>query len=233
MRSSFSTVRFAGCVMIATQLVGAQEAKKGDSWENLTRVRHSPPYTFVDRERNCVVGGIVSVTDRDIAVERWGLTATRPPIIVTMGRSSLLRVTDGWHSYDIVYSGRSSWSDVRGLQGIPGGEHVLLITKDAKRHKGRLADVSETHAKLMQGNKTVEITKDDVSRVYCFRYKPASASAIYNAQEMNFLDPELWPYMLHIAPKIPVLLYDSSMPEDNDPVVCKNNPWGVAPIRTQ
>jgi len=38
---------------------------------------------------------------------------------------------------------------------------------------------------------------------------------------MGFIDPTLWPYLLHIPPKIHVLLYDSSMPEDDSPVECK------------
>ena len=110
------------------------------------------------------------------------------------------------------------------MRGIPAGEEALLITKDARRHKGKLAEVSEKDVKLMQGNKTVGIAKDDVSRFYYLRSTPPSASAIYADEERFFIDPELWPYMLNIARKIPVLLYDSSMPGDNSPVNCKSDP---------
>ena len=224
MRTSFSAVTLAGCAMIAAQVVGAAESTKDDSWQNLKHVRHDRAYTFVDRERNCIAGETVAVTQHSITLKRWNATGTNSTT-VTLDRPNLLRVTDGGQAYDVLYSGRSSWSDVQGTQGIPASEAVLLITKDGRRHRGKLAEVSENYAKLRQWNKTVGIPKNDVAQVYYLRYTPPSASAMYAAQEMFFLDPDLWPYMLGIAPKIPVLLYDSSMPENNDPVECKSNPW--------
>ena len=86
--------------------------------------------------------------------------------------------------------------------------------------------VCEKRVKLVHWNKTAEVTKGDVSQVYYIREAPLSAGAEYAAQEMVFFDPELWPYMLHIPPRIPVLLYDSSLPEDDTPVECKTRvPW--------
>ncbi|PYV01281.1 MAG: hypothetical protein DMG26_13925, partial [Acidobacteria bacterium] len=66
MRTSFSAITLAGCAMIAAQVVGAAESTKDDSWQNLKHVRHDRAYTFVDRERNCIAGETVAVTQHSI-----------------------------------------------------------------------------------------------------------------------------------------------------------------------
>ena len=105
------------------------------------------------------------------------------------------------------------------------GEAALVTMKDRKRHRGKLVEASDERVTLTGWGKKVAISKWHVSQVYYLRWNPMTGSALYSAQEMYFIDPQLWPYLLHIAPKIRVLLYDSSMPEDNAPVECKNHPW--------
>jgi hypothetical protein len=135
----------------------------------------------MDREPELTIGGeIVAVTEDSIALERRNTTGTNS---TTIDRSRVLRVIDGGQSYDILYSGRSSWSDVGGLQGIAAGEAVLLITKDARRPKVSWLR-SDKDAKLRQCNKMIAIPKADVSRVYYLRYTPASYSTMYAAQEL-------------------------------------------------
>jgi len=224
MRVSSSLLNGVGCVVVASQLLSAAQSPKDDPWQNLGNLASNRAYTFIDRQRNCVAGEIMAVTELTITLKRWNLT-WKNPSTVTLDRQKILRVTDGSQSYDLLYNGRSSWSDLQGLQGIPSGEAVVFATDDGKRHRGRLVEVSGNWVKLRQACTMIVIAKDHVSRVWYLRYKPASAGALYAAQEMVFLDPRLWPYMLHIAPKIWVLVYDSSEPEENGPVACRNNPW--------
>jgi hypothetical protein len=232
MRTLYRGLLLLGCVVLATHSLGAQGSAKDDSWKSLKQVTHRRVYTFEDRERNCVRGQIVKVTEQGITFKRW----TRTGIGNTtagMDRAKLLRVMDGSYPHSFLYSGRSSWSDVQVLQGLPPGGSVELITRDGRRHQGQLADLSENHVTLRQREKAERIAKDDISRVYFVRYTPASDRAMYDAQEGFYFDPELWPYAMHIAPKISVLVYDSSMPEDDAPVACKNNPWLPAANLTQ
>src|SRR5215469_18057715 len=42
----------------------------------------------------------------------------------------------------------------------------------------------------------------------------------YSAQEDFWIDPRLWPYYLKLVPRLPVRLYDPSLPDDNTPVRC-------------
>jgi len=217
--------------MLAPQAPGAREPAKHDSWDNLNHVTHRRTYTLVDRERNCVGGEIVTVTDQSVTLKRLDWQAgTRPKYVtLTIERPNVLRIEDGGDVIDVVYSGRSSWSELQGFQHLGSAEAVLLIAKDGKRHKGKLVEVSDKHVKLAHWNKISEIGKGEVSQVYYIRSAPISDGAQYTLQEMGWaglVDPELWPLMLHIPPKIPVLLYDSSMPEDDSPVECKTRvPW--------
>jgi len=224
MRISSSILNCVGCGIIASQLLSAAQSPKDDPWQNLEHLAHNRAYTFIDRQRNCVAGQIVAVTELAITLKGWD-PSRKHPNTITRDRRKVLRVIDGGKPYDLLYSGRSSWSDLSGFLGIPGGEAVVFVTNDGRRHRGRLAELSENCVKLKQGGTTTVIGKDHVSRVWYVRYKPPSAGTLYAAQEMVFLDPRLWPYMLHIAPKIWVLVYDSSETEENGPVACRNNPW--------
>jgi hypothetical protein len=227
-RAKLCIIILSGQLMLALQAPGATEPAQQDSWDNLNHVTHRRTYTFVDRGSNCVGGEIVTVTDRSVTLKRldW-LGGTRPKYVtLTIERPNVLRIEDGGDVIDVVYSGRSSWSELQGFQHLGSVEAVLLITKDGKRHKGKLVEVSDKQVKLAHSNKTSEITKAEVSQVYYIRSAPISDGAQYTVQEMGWIglvDPELWPYVLHIPPKISVLLYDSSMPEDDAPVECKTH----------
>jgi hypothetical protein len=58
------------------------------------------------------------------------------------------------------------------------------------------------------------------------RFKPVSEAHKYYAQEaygLQFLDPKAWQYLLRIDALMSVLLYDSTLPEDNSPLSCPAN----------
>src|SRR5205807_1547074 len=107
---------------------GATEPTKHDSWDNLNRVTHRRTYTFVDRERNCVGGEIVAVTDRDVTLKRLDWQAGKRPksVTLTIERPNVLRIEDGAKVIDVVYSGKSSWSELQGFQHIISDEALLL-----------------------------------------------------------------------------------------------------------
>ncbi|MGB8494552.1 MAG: hypothetical protein WCE53_09155 [Candidatus Acidiferrum sp.] len=210
MRYAVGSILLVGSLMLATQ---ACAAARDDAWENLRHVTRRRNYTVVDRQSKCAVGRILSVTDHSVTL-RTSQTAT-----ITVERANVLRVSDGPHTNDMVYSARSSWSDV---QSIPKNsrETARVVTKDGKEHEGKILEASEIHLILLLSGKRVELAKDDISRVEYVRYKPLSESGQFAAQEMYFVDPELWPYFLNIGVKMSVRLYDVSMPESNAPIHC-------------
>jgi len=130
--------------------------------------------------------------------------------------------------YDVIYNDKSSWSDLKGVAGLEkfgvSGQEVKVVKTDGKTYEGRLWTVSETQLELDRTGRKLEIAKGDVAQVYSLRPKPLTDSEKYSAQEDFWIDPRLWPYYLHLVPRLSVRLYDSSLPEDNTLVRCENNP---------
>ena len=191
--------------------VGAIASPAADEWDNLKQVTHRRSYGFALRDGTCVTGRIVAVTADSVKIKQ--------PNPATLKRPDVVRVSDGTHVYDVVYSGRSSWSDV--LRGLPSTrEYLRVVTKDGTRYEGDPAQFSESGLTLSKKGRSEKIQKTDVARVYYVRLKPLSDSAQYSAQEHFILDAQLWPYYWNIGVHMPVLIYDSPAPEDNSKIVC-------------
>jgi hypothetical protein len=129
---------------------------------------------------------------------------------------------------DIVYNDKSSWRDLKGLaaQEETGilGQSVTIVKSDGGEYEGRVLAISDAQLELDRPDGKLAIAKANVAQVYYLRYKPLTDSEKYSAQEDFWIDPRLWPYYLHLAPKVPVRLYDSSQVEDDSPVACQNAP---------
>jgi hypothetical protein len=204
----------AVCLAFSLRALGAA---KDDPWENLRRVTRHRAYTFVDHESNCVTGQILTVTNQSVTIERPQAKN------ITVERQNTLRVTDGRQINDVIYSARSSWSDVEVISPKTK-ERVKVLTRSGQEYEGKLVSASDIGMTLTHPSGNINLAKENIARVYYLRYKPMSEGAEHSAQEMFVIDPRLWPYFLNISAKIPVRLYDSSMPEDNIPVQCKNEP---------
>ena len=214
----------------------ASAAGADESWNNLKHVTPERYYTVVDRKSNCITGHIVKADDHEFTLKLPNQTSA------TVDRANVLRVSvsqaapnfpprvqaDVGRVYDVIYNDKSSWSDLKGVAGqekfgVPGQE-VKVVKTDGTTYEGRLSTVSETQLELDRTGGKLEIAKGDVAQVYNLRPKPLTDSEKYSAQEDFWVDPRLWPYYLHLVPRLPVRLYDSSLPEDNGPVRCENNP---------
>ena len=213
----------------------ASAAGADDSWNNLKHVTPERYYTVVDRKSNCITGHIVKADDHGFTLKLPNQTSA------TVDRANVLRVSvsqaapnfpprvqaDVGRVYDVIYNDKSSWSDLKGVAGqekfgVPGQE-VKVVKTDGTTYEGRLSTVSETQLELDRTGGKLEIAKRDVARVYHLRPKPLTDTEKYSAQEDFWIDPRLWPYYLHLVPRLPVRLYDSSLPEDNTPVRCEND----------
>lgn len=221
------------CFLIVSFCASATAAY--DSWQNLKHVTHERYYTVVDRKSNCITGHIVKANDHEFTLKLPNRTS------VTFDRASVLRVSvsraapylsprvqaDVGRVYDVIYNDKSSWSDLKGVTGQEkfgvSGQEVKVVKTDGKTDEGRLSTISKTQLELDRTGGKLEIAKGDVAQVYYLHPKPLTDSEKYSAQEDFRIDPRLWPYYLHLVPRLPVRLYDSSLPEDNTPVKCEND----------
>lgn len=186
-----------------------------NSWEKLKHIYRHRDYTLVDRKFSCFQGEIVAITDTALTLKLLdgGRTAS-------FDRSNVLFVEEGLTLADTLYSGRSSWLDVRELS-LPSD--IKIVTESGDSLKGKFIQASDDSVTFQLRNQRTEISKDHISRLYHLVGKPLSASADEAAGEGidGLLFPALWLYLLEGRPKISVRLYDSTMIEENIPVVCK------------
>jgi len=213
----------------------ASAAAADDSWQNLKHVTPERYYTVVDRKSNCITGHMIKANDHEFTLKLPNRTSA------TFDRANVLRVSvsqaapylpprvqaDVGRVYDVIYNDKSSWPDLKGLAaqekfGV-AGQAVKVVKKDGQTYEGRLFQISDSQIEIDRTGGKLEIAKGDVAQVYHLRPKPLTDSEKYSTQEDFWIDPRLWPYYLHLVPRLPVRLYDSSLPEDNAPVRCEND----------
>ena len=205
----------------------ASTAAADDSWQNLKHVTYERYYTVVDRKSNCITGHIVKTNDHELTLKLPDRT------YATFDRANVLRVSvsqaapnfppraqaDVGRVHDAIYNDKSSWGDLKSL----AGQEVKVVKTSGETYEGQLLITSETQIELDRTGGKLELAKEDIAQVYHLRPKPLTDSEKYSAQEDFWMDPRLWPYYLKLVPRLPVRLYDSSLPNDNTLVRCEND----------
>jgi len=193
------------------------------SWKNLNQLTHRASFIFATKRRDCVTASLKSTNDTSLTVKlRDGMTEK-------VQRDDLLRINYGESARGVLFSGRSSWLDVRALSGTPAPKSlpkVIVETKAGNAHQGTLMSVSSDRLMVRSGNKELELAKGEIATISYVVPKPVSASASYADEELVFLkvfDPELWPTLFGLQGSLVVRLFDASMPEDDSEIVCKGS----------
>jgi hypothetical protein len=197
-------------VPVLWSVTALRAAEPDDGWSNLKRVTRDRGYTVLLRDYHCVQGQLKQFSS-DALVIQLGSSGQE----VVIQRSQVLRVADGGFSKprDLVFSGRSSWSDVRTLK-LTGSEYLSVRTKGGKDFRIGKPEVLEES--MTGGGRSIE--KAEVRSAYYVRFTPLTDTEVYLAQEMaEFAAPRLWFNGVFLE-KIPVRLYDSSIQEDNTPL---------------
>lgn len=204
-------------VLAIAAALTAVAADSNQGWENLKHITHRRTLRFATQKSGeCTEGRLQNVSDQALTVK----TRNGP---VSIQRADLIRVMDGHSTLNLVYSSRSSWADVKELQKISQSipEYLRVTTTKGAQYKGKPAQVTDSDITLRDGDHSETIQKSEVKQVVYERPKPESDSAEYNAMERFYFDPELWPYMLKIEPRMDVAVYDASIPESNTRVACQ------------
>lgn len=192
-----------------------------DQWETVTKLGRGASLTFVDRARNCVGGKIKHADNRTVTVMRRHGSDT------TLERTNVLRISAGGWAGGVVFSGRSSWSDVLWIVGRRFHPDIGIALKSGEEYQGTLMSASETGLTVEVSKRRRNIDKRDISIVNYIRPKPLSDSAEYADDElawMKVFDPQLWPRLLHLRSSISIRLYDASSSQDDSSIVCSPGP---------
>jgi hypothetical protein len=172
----------------------------------LKGVTHSASLTFVKRDGTRVEGPISKIDATSITIQPY----KQPPI--TIARFDLLQVRQG---DGLLFSAISSWGDVEAAHVVPHEAFVLRM-QSGKVVKGRPLKVTADTITLKHGLITTDYAKEEIKTVDYLRVKPGTDTWDYFAQEspeLLFFFPETYYRLMGLEGRIPVRLYDASVPE--------------------
>lgn len=222
MRKLAGPIVLSACLFLAPN--GRAQTKE-DPWNNLRQITKAHTYAYADRKGNCGKARIDRVTDQSVTLKRPNKTK------ITIQRVELLRIGQ-WGLWPIgtLYSGRSSWYDVKLLphdaKDSNRRERIRIVTIEGKEDSGELLDVDDSSLKLLKHGRESSFAKANIAKVYAMSFRPISDIG----QEMFVFaafDPEFWISFVRIA----VPLYDVSKPEEDLPIECEEVGWNSTIIK--
>lgn len=172
----------------------------------LKGVTHSASLTFVKRDGTRVEGPISKIDAKSITIQPYKQTP------ITIARVDLLQVRQG---DALLFSAISSWGDVEAARVVPHEEFILRM-QSGKVVKGRPLKVTADSITLKHGLITTDYAKTEIKTVDYLRVKPGTDTWGYFAQEspeLLFFFPETYYRLMGLEGRIPVRLYDASVPE--------------------
>ena len=198
--------RAFGLLLIAYSAMAASASDK--SWKNLGHTIKESRYTVAMRDGRCITGHVESFDTKSVTIDSFKLD-----------RKDILRVGDGESvaDHDPIYSGRSSWSDLQ--RSEPNKyEHIQLEMKKGTVRSCRSFGGTQEGEAVCDGSR---IGRLDVARGYYVRLAPSSEWEHYVTREgVSILAPRTW-FNQTFFPRIKVLLYDETAPQENLKVECK------------
>jgi hypothetical protein len=181
-------------------------ASPGDGWSNLKHVTRERLYAVMLRDGGCEYGVISSVGEQGLVLGRDSALG------IAILRSRIARVSDNLTApgRDAVFSARSSWLDVKGVE-LKGNEYLRVVTKRGEEWKWKRAEVSDDAINF--------IGKADVRYVFHVRSKSLTIDGEYFHQQEDF---KWLPWIGELVPgRISVLLNNSDVVEDDARLACR------------
>ena len=206
-----------GVTSVALCVVPVHASHAQDNWKNLSKVSKKTLLEFVLKDGSCKSGHIIKWD-----LSQLLLSVDKPqPIVIRL--ADLLEAGENPRPHDLVFTSRSSWKNV--IAASPGhAERLEVLVKNGQRYSGKPLSVSDGAIEMESSTGRRMIVKQDVSTVDYIRQKPLTDGELYIEQEAPFLlmfSPETYVRMSGISSKLSVRLYDATLPEQNDSIVCK------------
>src|ERR1700675_3401637 len=217
---TLSARRILAFAVLATPIFSsAKSTDQADAWLVLNQITHKRSYTIETRDRKCVLGTITGATNDRLTAKAYNRNSSSQETVI-FSRADVLRVAAGGRAY---YSGRSSWSDVSSIR-VVGRERLKIVTTVGKTYEVKPPyTVSDEGITLQTSGRSTKISKSEIAQVYDIVVKPLTDFGEYSLNELGpmiIFDPDWYVYGLHLEHYVPVLLYNSSDPEDSSPAQC-------------
>ena len=207
-------------ILAALSLTGCAFATD-QQWSNLEHIDHCIAYRFYQKDGSYLAGTISSLSRDAVVVDSF--QPANASGLHTLRRDDVLQVKDGCNSYDVLYSGRSSWADVEAV-GQHRHEYLELTLKSGASFRGRPLGSSASEITLQGAFRKRVIAKRDVASAVYIRLKPASERLQWVGQEGGVIallfDYKAWPWVFNVNDHIAVVLYNAALPEDNSSIPC-------------
>jgi hypothetical protein len=213
-------------MVIATFLTGSLLLGQDPSWMNLGHIDRGNTYFVILRDGTCLQGKIQSVKPDSLSIAvpnpnaKPNPNVVAVPRLVTVALLDALQVKDGYHEFDILYSGRSSWRDVRAVPSH-SRESLSITLKSGEAVRGVAAGSTDSQLSVRRSKAVDDIAKADIALVDYIRIKPAPENLAHEAQEVMVLDPRIWPYIFNIGVQMRVPLFNSTLAEDDSALQCR------------
>jgi len=182
-----------------------------DNWRQLGHVTHDRDYRLYLRDGTCQDVQLKSVSADDLTF-KTGSPAKRSAIV------RISESTSG-NPLSIVFSGRSSWLDVRDVSQSHRAQ-LRVISKQGAEWNAK--DMLIDQDSIQSAGKT--LAKADVRYVQYIRFKPLTHTESYlDTESAPIFAPRLWFGGAWLG-KLTVLLYAADLAEDNSSVMCQPRP---------
>jgi|SRR5579862_8652082 len=197
------------------------------SWMNLGHIDHGNTYYLILRNGSCLQGTIRSVNPDTLSLavlnpgSKNRTDVATAPRLVTVARSDALQVKDGLNQFDILYSGRSSWRDVRAVPSH-SREYFSITLKSRESFSGEPTGSTDSQLSVKRSKSAMDIAKTDIALVDYVRIKPAPANRLQEFP-VELFDPRNWPFIFNVGVQLRVPLFDSTLPEDDSILQCPNS----------
>jgi hypothetical protein len=156
-------------------LMSVAGAAADDGWRNLRRMRRDREYTVLMQNGPCVTGRVTGADNSALKLsprpesgnQRTPKSDIRTIVVV---RNNVLRVTDNpfGDPHDTIYSGRSSWIDVKASRPKEKAEWLKVLDKRGNERTCKAPQASDDALKCG----TEEISKWEIARVYSSGLSP-------------------------------------------------------------
>jgi len=189
--------------------------------KDLAALQHDRVYTFLLKDGSCKFGELAKSDKQSITIRSGGQPDTLVPIV------DILQFGQG---PELFYDSRSSWADVQGAKSY-ARESMLVTLNDGKVISGKAHTIDADALTIDQAFSTKTLRKQDIRSIVTLKLRPATASFEFVQEEAGFFQifyPEFYQRSFRSEGRVPVRLYDSSLPEDDSEGIARCNPRHIS-----